>query len=81
MLNSIETIASTVTVVIFICGAFNYIVITPLKTLISSLAKVVEGIQRDMQYNDRRRETTDNRITALEVKVEEIEKRCFKEHK
>lgn len=70
-----ETIAAGVTVVVFICTAFNYLVIAPLKRLIVDLSKVVESIQRDLRLYNTQREETEKRVSILEVKVEALEKK------
>ena len=76
--DNMETIAAGISIVIFICTAFNYIVITPLKNLIVNLGKVVESIQRDLQIYNSQREQTEKRVAIIEVKIEELEKKIDK---
>jgi hypothetical protein len=73
-----ETIAAGCATVLFVCGAFNYIVIQPLKNLINNLSDMVKSIQNDLKLYNVQREETEKRVSILEVKVTEIEKKIEK---
>ena len=68
----VESVAAGCAIIVFICSAFNFIVIKPLKQLIVNLSKVVENIQRDLQIYNTQREDIERRVSILEVKVDKL---------
>jgi hypothetical protein len=73
-----ETIAAGCATVLFVCTVFNYIVIKPLKGLIDNVSDMVKSIQNDLKLYNVQREETEKRVSILEVRVSEIEKKIEK---